>query len=309
MIDRSDIATMYETIAPYVRKTPVIDVPGADFGAAGAWTLKLELLQHAGSFKPRGAFANLLTRDVPAAGVVAASGGNHGAAVAYAARQLGISAKIFVPTISSPAKIARIREYGADVVVTGDRYQDALDASVAWMDDTGAMSIHAFDQDETLLGQGTTGLELERQAPDLDTIVVAVGGGGFIGGIAAWYGSRVKIVGVEPQTSRALHAALDAGEPVRVDVSGVAADSLGAGSAGSLMFPIARDHVDHVALVTDEAICEAQELLWNRLRLVAEPGGAAALAALTSGAYRPAESERVGVLVCGGNTDVVNFSS
>jgi len=308
-ITRTDIEAVYATIAPHIRQTPVISAEGAEFAAAGALTFKLELLQHASSFKPRGAFVNLLTRDVPAAGVVAASGGNHGAAVAYAARQLGHAAKIFVPTVSSPAKIARIREYGAEVVVGGDRYADALAASEAWIAESGALAVHAYDQRETLLGQATTALELEAQAHELDTVLVAVGGGGFIGGVASWYGGRVKVIGVEPETSCALHAALAAGRPVDVEVSGIAADSLGARSAGELMFPIAQEHVDHVALVPDAAIREAQELLWNRMRLVAEPGGAAALAALVSGAYRPETDERVGVFVCGGNTDAVKFAA
>ena len=307
MFGRADVEEAYGLIAPYLRRTPVMTVDGADFGVDSALTLKLELLQHTSSFKPRGAFTNLLTRDIPEAGVVAASGGNHGAAVAYAAHVLGIPAKIFVPTVSPQAKIDRIRSYGADLEVTGDRYADALKASEDWIAQAGALAIHAYDQEETLIGQATTGLEFEDQAPDLDTVLVAVGGGGFIGGIAAWYGGRVKVVGVEPETSCALHAALEAGHPVDVDVQGIAADSLGARSVGGLMFPIARDYVDHVVLVSDEAIRAAQERLWEKLRLVAEPGGAAAMAAILSGGYVPADGERVGVLVCGGNTDAVNF--
>lgn len=307
MIARADIARMHERIAPYIRRTPVIAAEGAEFGSAGAWTLKLELLQHTSSFKARGAFANLLTRDVPRAGVIAASGGNHGAAVAYAAQRLGMPAKIFVPTVASPAKIARIREYGAEVVVGGERYADALAASEDWIAGTGAMAVHAYDQEETLLGQGTTGLELEEQAGGLDTVLVAVGGGGFIGGIAAWYAGRARIIGVEPETSRALHAALEAGAPVDVEVSGLAVDSLGARRVGRLMFPVAQAHVERVVLVPDAAIRAAQEALWNRMRLVAEPGGAAALAALVGGAYVPQRDERVGVLICGGNTDAVAF--
>ncbi len=308
MITRGDIERTYGIISPYIRKTPVVSADGGEFGANGDLTLKLELLQHASSFKPRGAFANMLTRDIPEAGVVAASGGNHGAAVAYAANRLGHAAKIFVPTVASPAKIARIREYGADVVVGGDRYADALEASQSWIEESGALSIHAYDQPETLMGQGTTALELQSQSGDLDTVIVAVGGGGFIGGIAAWYGPAVKVIGVEPETSCALHAGLEAGHPVDVEVSGLAADSLGARSAGGLMFPIAQAHVDEVVLVSDAAIREAQKMLWSKLRLVAEPGGAAAMAALISRAYEPAEGERVGVLVCGGNTDAVSFS-
>lgn len=307
MITRADISAAHERIAPYVRKTPVIEVDGADFGVDRPLLLKLELLQHTSSFKPRGAFMNLLTREVPEAGVAAASGGNHGAAVAYAAMRLGIPAKIFVPTVSPKTKVQRIKDCGADVVVTGARYADALAECDAWIAETGALSVHAYDQAETLMGQGTTGLELEAQAGDIDTVLVAVGGGGFIGGIAAWFSGRVKVVGVEPETSRALHAALEAGEPVDVEVEGIAADSLGARSVGRLMFPIAQEHVDRVVLVADADIEAAQQALWNRMRLIAEPGGATALAAAMSGAYRPQANEKLVVLVCGGNTDAVSF--
>lgn len=307
MISQADISAAHERIAPYIRRTPVIEVDGSDFGADIPLTLKLELLQHSSSFKPRGAFNNLLTRSVPKTGVAAASGGNHGAAVAYAAMRLGIPAKIYVPTVSPEAKVQRIRDYGADVVVTGDRYADALAECEAWIAETGALSIHAYDQTETLQGQGTTARELEAQAGDLDTVLVSVGGGGFIGGMAAWYGGRTKVVGVEPETSRALHAALEAGAPVDVEVEGIAADSLGARSVGRLMFPIAQAHVDRVVLVSDEDIKAAQRALWSKLRLVAEPGGATALAAVMSGAYEPAKDEKLGVLVCGGNTDAARF--
>ena len=308
-ISRDAIAAAYNRIRSHVRKTPVIECAGADFGIdAGQLTFKLEHLQHAGSFKTRGAFANLVLRDVPKAGVTAASGGNHGAAVAYAASKLGRKATIFVPKISSPAKIQRIRDFGADLVVEGERYADALAACEAHMKKTGALGIHAYDQPETLLGQGTVGLELEAQAPNIDTLLVAVGGGGLIGGIAAWYEGRIRIVGIEPATSNALFAALAAQMPVDVEVSGIAADSLGARRVGSLMFPIARAYVDQVVLVGDDAIAEAQRLLWRTIRQVLEPGGAAAFGALLCGAYRPAKGERVGVLLCGANTTAVDFS-
>jgi threonine dehydratase len=308
-ISRDAIAAAYNRIRSHVRKTPVIECAGADFGIdAGQVTFKLEHLQHAGSFKTRGAFANLVLRDVPKAGVTAASGGNHGAAVAYAASKLGRKATIFVPKISSPAKIQRIRDFGADLVVEGERYADALAACEAHTKKTGALGIHAYDQPETLLGQGTVGLELEAQAPNIDTLLVAVGGGGLIGGIAAWYEGRIRIVGVEPATSNALFAALAAQMPVDVEVSGLAADSLGARRVGSLMFPIARAYVDQVVLVGDDAIAEAQRLLWRTVRQVLEPGGAAAFGALLCGAYRPAKGERVGVLLCGANTTAVDFS-
>jgi threonine dehydratase len=271
--------------------------------------LKLEHLQHTGSFKPRGAFNTLLSHDVPRVGVAAASGGNHGAAVAHAAKVLGVRAKIFVPEISSPAKIARIKEAGADLRVGGERYVDALATCEAYIRDTGALSVHAYDADATITGQGTIGLEWEQQAPDLDTVLVAVGGGGLIAGIARWFERRVRVVGVEPMTSCCLHASLEAGRPVDVDVKGLAADSLGARNCGARVFSIARDHVDRVVLVSDDAIREAQTTLWRTLRLVTEPGGATAFAACLSGAYRGAAGERIGILLCGANTELSAFPS
>jgi threonine dehydratase len=308
MITRDDIASAYALIRPHIRRTPVIAANGADFGLDPiALTFKLELLQHAGAFKTRGAFANLLMRKVPSVGVAAASGGNHGVAVAYAAMKLGVPAKIFLPTISSPAKIRRIEDYGADLAVGGEFYADALAASEAWIAQSGALPVHAFDQTETLLGQGTVGLELEEQAPDLDTLLVPVGGGGLIGGIASWYGGRVKVVGVEPEASPTLARALEAGRPIDAEAGGIAADSLAPRRVGTLMFPIAQRHVDRVVLVTDEAIRQAQKALWATLRIVAEPGGAAAFAAVQSRRYRPQPGERVGVMVSGGNTVAVDF--
>ena len=295
-------------IRAHIRRTPVIELDRREFGlAAGPLTLKLELLQHAGSFKARGAFANMLMREVPAAGVAAASGGNHGVAVAYAAKQLGHAARIFVPTVSSPAKIARIRAWGADLEITGERYDDARAASEEWRAQSGALAVHAYDQPETLLGQGTLGLELQEQAPELDTLLVAVGGGGLIGGIAAWYRGAVKIIAVEPETAPTLWNALRAGEPVDSEAGGVAADSLAPKRVGTLMFPLAQQFVAESVLVKDQAIIDAQAALWRTLRIAAEPGGAAAMAALLSGAYVPAPGERVGVLVCGGNTDAVSL--
>jgi len=307
-INRAAIERTYGLITPYIRVTPVVETSGSDFGL-GAFPLavKLELFQHAGSFKTRGAFANLLTRAIPAAGVVAASGGNHGAAVAYAAMRLGVKARIFVPTVSSPAKISRIRGYGADLVVTGDRYADALAASQVWTVESGALPVHAFDQEETLLGQGTLALELGRQAPDLDTLLVSVGGGGLIGGIAAWCGGRPRVIGVEPEAAPTLTRALEAGKPVDAPAGGVAADSLAPRRVGELMFPIAQAHIARVLLVSDAAIRQAQDALWATLRVVAEPGGAAAFSALWSDAYVPAPGERVGVVVSGGNTTAVDF--
>jgi threonine dehydratase len=286
-----------------------VEADGADFGLEGVTlVLKLEFMQHSGSFKARGAFTNLLCRDVPPAGVVAASGGNHGAAVAYAAMRLGKPARIFVPTVASPAKLERIRSYGADLGVTGDRYADALAASEQWAAQSGAMPIHAYEQVETLLGQGTVGLEFEEQDPKLDSVLVAVGGGGLIGGIAAWYGGRTKVVGVEPELCPTLEMAMAAGRPVDAPSGGIAADSLAPKRVGERMFPIAQAFVSGVVLVPDEAIAAAQAALWKVLRVVAEPGGAAAMAAVLSGRYPVSRGERVGVLVCGANTTAVSFA-
>jgi threonine dehydratase len=310
LISPAQIRAAYQTIAPRIRRTPIVEVDAADFGVSGipSLALKLELLQHAGSFKARGAFTSLLTRKIPDAGVVAASGGNHGAAIAFAAMKLGIPAKIFVPSIASPAKIQQINDYGAQLVVGGERYADALAASDAWVASSGALPIHAYDQRETMLGQGTVGLEFEEQAP-ITTLMVAVGGGGLIAGIAAWFGGRIKIIAVEPEKAPTLTRALEAGHPVDAEAGGIAADSLAPRRVGELVFPIISRHVKHTVLVSDDAILDAQRRLWTTLRVVAEPGGAAALAALTSGAYVPSASERVGVLICGGNTAVVNFKS
>jgi threonine dehydratase len=308
MISPEDIRSAYEAIVPHIRRTPVIELDACEVGLEpGRLTLKLELMQHTGSFKTRGAFTSLLTRRVPAAGVVAASGGNHGAAVAFAAMKRGVPAKIFVPSIASPAKIRRIGEYGAALVVAGERYADALAASEDWAKESGAMSIHAYDQEATLRGQGTVGLELEEQARDLTTLLIAVGGGGLIGGVASWYRKRIKIVGVEPERAPTLTRALEAGRPVDAEAGGIAADSLAPRRVGEIVFPIAQGLVDRTVLVSDEAIRDAQQRLWNALRVVAEPGGAAALAALTSHRYVPSAGEHVGVVICGGNTTAVEF--
>ncbi|MFN3401306.1 MAG: threonine/serine dehydratase [Ferrovibrio sp.] len=308
VVDRAAIAANYPRIAPYIRRTPVMAVAGADFGLdLPQLQLKLELLQHSGSFKPRGAFTGLLAGKMPAAGVVAASGGNHGAAVAYAAMVLKLPARIFVPSIAAPMKIAKIKSYGADLVVGGDRYADALAASEEWLKQSGALAIHAYDQPETLIGQGSVGLELEEQVPEIDTLLVAVGGGGLIGGIAAWYGGKVKVVAVDPEAAPTLNMALRAGKPVEAPAGGIAADSLAPKMIGSLMFPIAQQGVAESVLVTDEAIVKAQKALWEKLRLVAEPGGAAALAALLSKRYVPKPGEKVAVLVCGSNPTSTDF--
>jgi threonine dehydratase len=307
-VNPEQIARCEKLIRPYIRRTPVIEIDGAEIGLVpGKLCLKLELFQHSGSFKARGAFANLLTRTVPVSGVVAASGGNHGAAVAYAAMTLNEPAKIFIPSISSPAKIERIRGYGADLVIEGDRYADALAASEAWAQQSGALPVHAFDQDETMVGQGTIGVELDEQATDIDTLLVPVGGGGLIAGLAAWYAGRIKVVGVEPFAAPTLTRALKAGHPVDAEAGGVAADSLAPRRIGERVFPLAKSHVHGTVLVADEAIRRAQDVLWQTLRIVAEPGGAAAFAGLVSGAYRPQTGERVAVIISGGNTTAVNF--
>jgi threonine dehydratase len=317
VIDRAGIAEVERVIRPFVRRTPVIEVGVGDFGANGRGgdgaagaakvVLKLELLQHGGSFKARGAFANLLTRAVPGAGVVAASGGNHGVAVSYAAMKLGIPAKIFVPSVASQEKVDRIRANGAELVIAGERYADAQAASETWRAESGAMMVHPYDQEETMLGQGSVGLEFEEQAPELDTLLVAVGGGGLIGGIASWYGGKIRIVGVEPETAPTLFNAMRAGKPVDSQAGGIAADSLAPQRVGELMFPIAQKFVERVVLVTDDAIREAQRALWRGMRIASEPGGAAAMSAILSGRYVAERGERVGVLVCGGNTTAVDF--
>jgi threonine dehydratase len=309
-VDRKRISAVEQIIRPHVRRTPVLEAAGVDFRLDSiSLIFKLEFLQHAGSFKARGAFANLLTRKIPKAGVVAASGGNHGVAVAYAAGKLGVPAKIFVPNVASSEKVERIRQYGADLVVGGERYADALAASEAWTAQSGAMPIHAYDQLETMLGQGTVGLELQQQCPDLDTLLVAVGGGGLIGGLAAWYAGKIKLIAVEPEAAPTLANALRAGRPVDSPAGGIAADSLAPKRVGELVFPIAQKYVEKVILVSDGEITQAQKILWSVLRAVTEPGGATAFAALLSRRYQPAPGERVGVLLCGANTTAVNFHS
>jgi threonine dehydratase len=322
VITRDEISGTYDTIRPYIRRTPVVDI---ELGELPSVTLKLEQLQCAGSFKARGAFANLLLRDVPPAGVVAASGGNHGVAVAYAANRRGVPARIFVPTVSAPAKMERIRQLGAELVVTGDRYADALAAAQDWVDSSGAMSVHAFDQRETLLGQGTLALELAAQAEGLDTVLVPVGGGGLIGGIAAWFGGSTRVIGVEPDGAPTLTRAraegrpADApaegvaaappprpgpgagGRPAPPPAEGVAADALAPRRVGELVFPITQAYVEDVVLVNDAAILAAQRVLWQTARIAAEPAASVGIAALLTGAYKPAPGEHVAVVISGAN--------
>lgn len=302
------VAQVETQIRQYIRCTPVVSLDRAEFGRpAGPLTLKLEQLQHSGSFKARGAFANLTLRDVPAAGVVAASGGNHGAAVAYAAGVLGIPARIFVPVVSSAAKISRIREYGAHLVVEGETYSDALALSQQWAAESGALSVHAFDQAETMLGAGTLALELRRQAPDVTTVLTGVGGGGLLSGTAAVCAGQVRVVGAEPEGAPTMTAALQAGRPVDAATGSVAVDSLAPRRVGELTFSMVSRHVHSVVLVSDEAILQAQQQLWDKLRVVGEPGGCAALAALLSGSYVPEPGESVAVVVSGANTTAVDF--
>ncbi|MGH3154797.1 MAG: threonine/serine dehydratase [Trebonia sp.] len=305
MISRDDIRSCYEMIRPYIRRTPVVQVELSELDESApvlpAATLKLEQLQCAGSFKARGAFTNLLLRDVPAAGVVAASGGNHGVAVAYAARRRGVPAKIFVPTVSAPAKIERIRRLGADLVVTGDRYADALAAAQEWVRSSGAMTVHAYDQRETILGQGTLGLELAEQAGALHTVLVPVGGGGLISGVASWFAGDVRVVGVEPDGAPTLTYARAEGRPVDAPAGSVAADALAPRQVGELVFPITQAYVDDVVLVDDASILAAQRALWQAFRIAAEPAGSVGIAALLAGAYKPAPGEQVAVVVSGAN--------
>jgi threonine dehydratase len=311
-ITPSDIRSAHARIRARIRRTPVIET-SSPLAGAPPLSLKLECLQVTGSFKARGAFHNLLTRPAAAAGCATASGGNHGAAVAYAAQKLGVRARVFVPERAPPAKIAKIKAYDAEAVIGGASYAEAQQRCDAYVAETGALLIHPYDAVETIAGQGTVALEWEEdlkrlRLEKLDTVLVAVGGGGLISGVAAWFQDRVKVVGVEPEGSCALHAALKANAPVDVSVKSVAADSLGAKRVGDLNFDIAKSFVGGVVLVADAAIAEAQGRLWTDHSIIAEPGGAAAFAAIMSGAYRPERNQRVGVLVCGANADLAAFA-
>jgi threonine dehydratase len=307
MISRTEIQNAARRIISHVRRTPVIALEEQAFGIDAKVFFKLECLQHTGSFKPRGAFNCILSAKVPAAGVIAASGGNHGAAVAYAAQKLSHHAEIFVPVITPKNKVDRLRLYGAAINITGNNYSEALAASRERAKETGAIPIHAYDDVHVLAGQGTLAMEFEEQVRGLDSVLIAVGGGGLIGGAAAWYQERIRVISVEPERGPTLHNALAAGKVVEVETGGVAADSLGARSVGDLMFPMAQKFVSQSLLVTDEQIVNAQKLLWQSLRLIAEPGGATALAAVISGVYKPHPGERVGVVLCGSNAELSSF--
>lgn len=307
-IGRDAVARVLPTIRPYVRTTPVLRVDRSELGLApGPLVLKLEHLQHSGSFKARGAFANLLLQDIPAAGVVAASGGNHGAAVAYAAAALGVPATVFVPEVSSPAKLARIEEYGARLVVGGGSYDDAREAAALWQRDTGALDIPAFDSVATILGAGSIALELREQAADAQTVFAAVGGGGLFAGICAGYDGSVRAIGVEPQGAPTLTDALRAGGPTDAPVGSVAIDSLAPRRVGVHTYRVAARLGSGTVLVDDATITATQRALWDRFRLVLEPGGCAALGALLSRTYEPAPDEVVAVVLSGANTTAVDF--
>lgn len=308
-VGRAETERAAVRIGGYVRRTPLAQ-------AGPGLLLKLEGMQHSGSFKVRGAFNRILSAmeagPLPEAGVIAASGGNHGMAVAYAARAVGVPAEIFVPEVCSPVKIEGLRRLGARVVRSGAIYAEAYEASRKRAAETGALDIHAYDQPEVVAGQGTVAVELLEQAAMLhgaghdrapiDTVLVAVGGGGLVSGVVAALDGRAEVVAVEPERIPTLHRALAAGEPVRVEVGGVGADALGASRIGELAMEIVPGRVSSV-LVTDEAIVAARHALWRDHRVAAEHAGAAALAALHSGAYVPREGERVAVIVCGSNTD------
>lgn len=303
MPSQDAIRAAADRIAPFIRRTPVIRLSPAETGLENPLTLKLELLQVTGSFKARGAFNRLLSADVPKAGVVAASGGNHGLAVAHAAAVLGIKAEIFVPEITPEAKRARISDTGATLTVGGPSYNEARLAAEARAAETGALTIHAYDQEEVLAGQGTVGMEFEADAPDLTHIVVAAGGGGLYGGIASWYRGRAQMVIAEPEECPTLFMAGLVGQPVDVPSGGVAADSLGAKRVGDLAFEVMQDVGGRSVVLQDQVIRNAQRWLWERMRLIAEPGGATALAAVLGDAWTPPKGARVGVVVCGANCD------
>jgi len=308
MITKEDIRVAAQRIAPYIRTTPVIRLEDRWFDVPGNTFLKLESLQVTGSFKPRGAFNRLLSAPVPPSGVITASGGNHGIAVAYAAQKLGARAEIYVPSLASALKRKMLTDLGAQIVVAGNTYVEALAASEVRAAESGALQVHAFDDAATVAGQGTLAIELDAQLPDIDTVLVAVGGGGLMGGIAAWFCGRGKIVAVEPVRCPTLNRALQARVPVDVETGGIAADSLGCRRIGNVPFSILLQAVGDSVLVPDDQIRHAQRVLWEKFRIASEPGGATAFAALVSGAYVRSPGESVAVIVCGGNADPASFA-
>jgi threonine dehydratase len=307
-VTRFDVESASDLLGTWVRRTPVVELERNAFGVPGRLSLKLELLQHTGSFKPRGAFNRMLTADIDESGVLAASGGNFGLGVAYAANRLGHPAEIFVPSTSPPLKVQRIRSLGATVHVIDGYYADAFAACEERAFDTGAAFLHPYDQPAVVAGQGTLAQELAEQQPRLDTVIAAVGGGGLIGGIAAWFASDVRVIGVETERCPTMTAALAANEPVDVEVGGIAADSLGAGRAGMIGLAIVRRHVERIVLVPDDAAARARRLLWEECHVPAEPGAATPLAALISGAYTPQPDERIALVISGGNADPADLS-
>lgn len=314
ILQRADVEAAAQRLAQgpagFLRETPLWRLPGAALGipCAEVW-LKLEQLQVSGSFKARGMLHRLLAQPIPASGVVVASGGNAGIATAAAAQALGVRCEVFVPTISTPAKQARLRALGAELMVVGDAYAQALAACLARQAETGALLTHAYDQPEVVAGAGTLAREIEQQAGGVpDSVLVSVGGGGLIGGIAAWFEQRTKVVALEPVQAPTLFRAREAGHPVDVEVGGIAADSLGARRIGAIAWDVTQRHVQHALLLDNAAIRGAQQWLWRELRVAVEPAAALGLAALQSGAYVPRPDERVGLVVCGGNVDPASLS-
>ena len=295
--------------AGFLRETPLLKLPGAALGVdcAQVW-LKLEHLQTGGSFKARGMLNRLLAHPIPASGVIVASGGNAGIATAAAAQALGVRCEVFVPTVSSPAKRERLRALGADVVVTGDVYAEALAACLARQQDTGALLTHAYDQPEVVQGAGTLAMEIEAQAGVPDSVLVSVGGGGLIAGIAAWFVQRSRVVALEPELAPTLFRAREAGQPVDVTVGGIAADSLGARRIGAIAWDVTRAHVKDALLLPDAAIRDAQRWLWKELKLAVEPAAALGLAALHGGAFRPKPGDTVCLVICGANVDLATLA-
>lgn len=304
MISRADIETAHGRVAEHIRRTPVVSIEAGAFGVDFPVWLKLEQTQLTGSFKVRGAFNNMLTLDIPDAGIVAASGGNHGAAVAYAATKLGIASTVFVPKVlASEVKLKRMRDFGATVIVSDGTVGDVMEEYAEYAAKTGALAVHPYDTAPTLTGQGTIAREIEQQIPNIDTVIIAVGGGGLIGGVASWFDGVANVIAVESEGTATLNHALANGLGGDLTVSGVAASALGAPDIGVLPFEIAKKIIKTNIVVSDDDIYDAQMRLWNGARIIGEPSAAAAMAVLTTGAYVPAKDETVCVVICGGNVE------